>query len=400
VQTLRRVPHTFFDAYFSGRYAQDVCNDGSIFVDRDGEHFGHVLEYMRDGVVSVVEPGAFPDVSLLRALKREFGFYCIELCAEQPVVLAQPEALFVMGGYCPPSLALSSMEQYDASTGQWSVSASMANGRKRFGACSVARVLYVIGGINEDISYLDSVEKYSPMSGTWSPVIPLPSARARHAAVAVGPAMYIIGGTIDGHATDTTLKYDSIQDTWSTIAPMPEPRHTFASCVYRSDIYIFGGYDEDEELSESQASIFKFDTNVCMWTTEAPMPFTCSDHSSSVLDGQVYIVGACVDFGQEVWRFDFATSIWYPLAVTSQSRYFGVSFVMAGCLYAAGGPAGDSDASESVERYDIANETWTPVANMLEGRRCFNAVCIESEGPAGEQDLFDSLITKALTQRT
>jgi hypothetical protein len=49
VQTLRRVPHTFFDAYFSGRYAQDVCADGSVFVDRDGEHFGHVLEYMRDG---------------------------------------------------------------------------------------------------------------------------------------------------------------------------------------------------------------------------------------------------------------------------------------------------------------------------------------------------------------
>jgi hypothetical protein len=42
VQTLRRAPHTFFDAYFSGRYAQDVCNDGSIFVDRDGEHFGHI----------------------------------------------------------------------------------------------------------------------------------------------------------------------------------------------------------------------------------------------------------------------------------------------------------------------------------------------------------------------
>jgi hypothetical protein len=62
VQTLRRVPHTFFDAYFSGRYTQDVCRDGSIFVDRDSEHFGHVLEYMRDGVVSVAEPGAHPSV--------------------------------------------------------------------------------------------------------------------------------------------------------------------------------------------------------------------------------------------------------------------------------------------------------------------------------------------------
>jgi hypothetical protein len=57
VQTLRRVPHTFFDAYFSGRYVQDVCADGSIFVDWDGAHFGHVLEYMRDGVVSMAEAG-------------------------------------------------------------------------------------------------------------------------------------------------------------------------------------------------------------------------------------------------------------------------------------------------------------------------------------------------------
>jgi hypothetical protein len=56
VQTLRRMPHTFFDAYFCGRYAQDVLNDGSIFIDRDGEHFGHVLEYMREGLVAVAEP--------------------------------------------------------------------------------------------------------------------------------------------------------------------------------------------------------------------------------------------------------------------------------------------------------------------------------------------------------
>jgi hypothetical protein len=88
VQTLRCIPHTFFDAYFSGRYALDVCHDGSIFVDRDGEHFGHVLEYMRDGVVSAAAPGASPSVSLLRALKREFGFYCIEVYADYFLVIA------------------------------------------------------------------------------------------------------------------------------------------------------------------------------------------------------------------------------------------------------------------------------------------------------------------------
>jgi hypothetical protein len=117
VQTLRRVPHTFFDAYFSGRYSQDACADGSIFVDRDGAHFGHVLEYMRDGVISVAKSSAHPSVSLLRTLKREFGFYCIELCAEQPMVPYQPEVALVMGGYhAVQGSASASMERYDLSS--------------------------------------------------------------------------------------------------------------------------------------------------------------------------------------------------------------------------------------------------------------------------------------------
>jgi hypothetical protein len=36
VQTLRCVPGSLFDAYFSGRYAQETCEDGCIFIDRDG----------------------------------------------------------------------------------------------------------------------------------------------------------------------------------------------------------------------------------------------------------------------------------------------------------------------------------------------------------------------------
>jgi hypothetical protein len=145
VQTLRRLPQTFFDAYFSGWYAHDVCNDGSIFVDRDGEHFGHILEYMRDGVISIAEAGARPSVSLLRALKREFGFYCIELVAHQP---AQPqvEMAYVMGGCDEGDDLLSSMERYDAASGQWSARMPMGTSRSAFGACVIAGKIYVSGG--------------------------------------------------------------------------------------------------------------------------------------------------------------------------------------------------------------------------------------------------------------
>jgi hypothetical protein len=162
VQALRRIPHTFFDAYFSGRYAQDVCDDGSIFVDRDGEHFGHVLQYMRDGVVSVADPSACPSVSLLRALKREFGFYCIEVVAEQAVEPERPEVAYVMGGDGSDDVELSSMERYDASSGQWSAAAAMGTGRHQFGVCTLAGELYVTGGFDAGSQRLSSVEKYTP----------------------------------------------------------------------------------------------------------------------------------------------------------------------------------------------------------------------------------------------
>jgi hypothetical protein len=107
VQTLRRIPHTFFDAYFSGRYAQDVWIGTA------------------STLVSAAEPGARPSISLLRTLKREFRFHCIELCAEQPTQPHQPEVALVMGGHLASSI-LASMERYDLSSGQWSVAAAMS----------------------------------------------------------------------------------------------------------------------------------------------------------------------------------------------------------------------------------------------------------------------------------
>jgi hypothetical protein len=391
VQALRRVPHTFFDAYFSGRYAQDVCNDGSIFVDRDGEHFGHVLEYMRDGVVSVAEPGAHPSVSLLRALKREFGFYCIELGAEQPVAPEQPEVGLVMGGQdCRTAECNSSMERYDVSTGQWTATAAMATARSYLGACVIAGELYVSGGYS-NTDRLSSVEKYSPSSDAWIAVVHLPVARASHAAVAVGLAMYVLGGVTDTF-TASVLKFDSTEGTYREVSPMPEVRCGFASCAVECDIYVFGGCDN---LHSDKPSAFKYDTVADAWSTLTPMPHCCAFVSANVIDGLIYIVGVGDDndHSDKVLRFDPASGTYATLAPTTRIRRCGASFVLAGCLYAAGGS--NTRTSESVERYDVASNTWTVVANMLEGRESTRAVTIGSASLAEVQDLFDALIAKA-----
>jgi hypothetical protein len=364
-----------------------VCDDGSIFVDRDGEHFGHVLEYMRDGVVTVADPDARPSVLLLRALKREFGFYCIELPAP-----LQPEMAYVMGDFnrvvnCTAFL-LSSMERYDASTGQWSVVAAMGTARSCIGACTIAGELYVTGGRDNARNVLSSVEKYSPSSDTWSAVAPMPEARAEHAAVAVGSAMYVLGGIVHNAPTARVLKFDFVQATWSEVSPMPVAKRYFAACAIGSDIFVFGGKGSgnNREFGD-QDSVFKLDTVANAWSTLAPMPHGAYFHSASVLDGQVYIVGV----GCEVLRFDPALGAWSTLASTSENRKCGSCFELGGCLYVVGG---DYESRSSVERYDVSTNTWRAVADMVELTRIYGAVTM-SAGPPEYQDLFDVLIAKA-----
>jgi hypothetical protein len=97
----------------------------------------------------------------------------------------------------------------------------------------------------------------------------------------------------------------------------------------------------------------------------------------------------------EFFSFDPVSEAWSDLAPTLHDHFCGVTFVLAGWLYAAGGifPA---SSHFGVERYDVASDTWIAVTDFnSEERRTFCAITIESSDPAEEQDLFVLLIAKA-----
>jgi N-acetylneuraminic acid mutarotase len=70
---------------------------------------------------------------------------------------------------------------------------------------------------------------------------------------------------------------------------MPSERHDATTCAIGNDIFVFGGDDDDDNF---QNSVCKYDTETDEWSTLAPMPHACRGHSTSVLGGLVYIVGA------------------------------------------------------------------------------------------------------------
>jgi hypothetical protein len=124
-------------------------------------------------VVSVVVQDASElDVSVLRWLKREFGFYCIELMADQQAVA------FVAGGVSPSFQILASVERYDITSAEWLVAAPMANARYDLAICELGSDLYSIGGADAEHNLLASVERYDACHDVWCAAPPMPYGRS------------------------------------------------------------------------------------------------------------------------------------------------------------------------------------------------------------------------------
>lgn len=71
LSTLTARPDTFLEQYFSGRHANAPDEDGYHFIDRDGTHFRHVLNFLREPTSFSVE---LPPAQM-RELHKEAEFY-------------------------------------------------------------------------------------------------------------------------------------------------------------------------------------------------------------------------------------------------------------------------------------------------------------------------------------
>ena len=73
VQTLTKDPDSMLAAMFSGRFPTKPAKDGTFFIDRDGTYFRYILNYLRDGKLSLPEGATF-----FEEIEAEAEFYQIQ----------------------------------------------------------------------------------------------------------------------------------------------------------------------------------------------------------------------------------------------------------------------------------------------------------------------------------
>ena len=74
LSTLTKYPDSMLGAMFSGRHNLPQQEDGSYFIDRDGEVFKHILMYLRDRNLCLSLFPAFSDTTLIQ-IKAEFEYF-------------------------------------------------------------------------------------------------------------------------------------------------------------------------------------------------------------------------------------------------------------------------------------------------------------------------------------
>jgi hypothetical protein len=104
--------------------------------------------------------------------------------------------------------------------------------------------LYLIGGLSGE-AVLSSVEEYDPTSGRWRFVAPLSSPIHHAAAATIGNSIYVIGG--EGNPASVTgvfpqtESYDIESRTWRSEPLMAVPRHGIGAATIGKLIHIPAG---------------------------------------------------------------------------------------------------------------------------------------------------------------
>jgi hypothetical protein len=224
-------------------------------------------------------------------------------------------------------------------------------------------------------------------SGEWRSLAPVPARFDGVEGMSVGR----LDGTIvaaygyDGGDTRLTRIYDISTDTWSTGAQAPgPPRSEGAAVAHGSFVYAVGG-----RASNVLASLDRYSVDADTWASLPDMPTPRAGLAAVVVGNSIYAIGGRDATGgpcsqgqggqlATVERFDIAANDWTTVAELPRARSDLAAAVVGNTIYVFGGcrvGANGLRFLRSVDAYDPSTDSWSRApANLPTARAAMYSV--------------------------
>jgi hypothetical protein len=186
-------------------------------------------------------------------------------------------------------IAYKTAEIYNASTGTWSATGSMAEFRQAHASAILpSQKIIAIGGADKDYNYSKTCEIYDAASGTWSNTGSMSIERLNHDAIVLNNGKVLVGG---GASSLVCELYDETTGIWTTTGSFNLSHGQGLSFVKLSDGKILVTSGEGTGTGKGEL----YDPVTETWTLIAPaMTATRQYHHSILLNnGNVLISGGC-----------------------------------------------------------------------------------------------------------
>jgi len=270
-----------------------------------------------------------------------------------PAVVLKSGKVLVSGGLGTSSIVLATAELYDPATGVWTSAGPLSAPRVGHTATllSSGKVL-VAGGCTDNIcgTHTAVSELYDPTSNTWSTTGSLNTARSFHTAVALKTGKVLIIGGTTGATTTSCELYDSSKGTWTSAASTNTARYLNTTTLLSDGkVLVTGGSPSRAPVNSAEL----YDPTANTWTLTGNMNIGRYAHTANLLtDGTVLVaggIGQSISCGKDCTGYDptnkvdiynETTGVFSATATLSQSlAYHSMTMLTSGRAMEAGGIA-------------------------------------------------------------
>jgi N-acetylneuraminic acid mutarotase len=173
----------------------------------------------------------------------------------------------------------------------------------------------------------------------------------------------------------------AVEDVWTSKAYMPAARWAHSSSVVDGIIYVIGGAASEPD-AKAIFPVEAYDPATDSWSQKASIPTGRGILSSAVVNGKIYAMGGsgAASVGlSTVEEYDPATDAWTPKAPMPTPRAAIATAAVGGKVYAIGGVLAQTSlvGLATVEEYDPATDTWTRKADMPTPRLGLSASVVD-----------------------